>query len=159
MNIRIASKKLDKKLYNCNTRKLFTMNMLEELGTIVLDTHHLGSFTDDEYYNFCLDNPNLRFKRDTQGEIYIRSKTQFPRICQEFVVELNSPNDQLEMFVAKMNEYVAAGAKLAWLIDHEPQKTLVFKENQKSIEIPFDSKPNGGEVLNGFEVVLSKLFS
>lgn len=34
------------------------MNMLEELGSIALDTHRLGSFSDDEFYHFCLDNKN-----------------------------------------------------------------------------------------------------
>ena len=33
--------------------------MLEELGSIVLNTHSLGRFTDDEFYQFCLDNRDL----------------------------------------------------------------------------------------------------
>lgn len=47
------------------------MNMLEELGSIVLDTHRLGSFSDDEFYHFCLDNRNLKFERDAQSNIIL----------------------------------------------------------------------------------------
>lgn len=51
------------------------MNMLEELGSIVLDTHRLGSFSDDEFYHFCLDNRNLKFERDAQSNIIVMSNT------------------------------------------------------------------------------------
>ncbi|TAF74486.1 MAG: Uma2 family endonuclease [Bacteroidetes bacterium] len=47
------------------------MNMLDELGSIVLDTHRLGSFSDDEFYHFCLDNRNLKFERDAQSNIIL----------------------------------------------------------------------------------------
>ncbi len=49
--------------------------MLEELGSIVLDTHHLGSFSDEEFYHFCLDNRNLKFERDAQSNIIVMSNT------------------------------------------------------------------------------------
>jgi Uma2 family endonuclease len=51
------------------------MNMLEELGSIVLNTHSLGRFTDDEFYQFCLDNRDLKFERDPQNNIIVMSNT------------------------------------------------------------------------------------
>lgn len=48
---------------------------IDALGTIVLDTHRLGSFSDEEFYNFCLDNRDLKFERDAKGSIYIMSNT------------------------------------------------------------------------------------
>ncbi len=49
--------------------------MLTELGPILLDTHSLGRFTDDEFYQFCLDNPDLKFERDAQKKIIIMANT------------------------------------------------------------------------------------
>jgi Uma2 family endonuclease len=51
------------------------MNMLSELGSIVLDTRSLGGFTDAEFYQFCLDNRDLKFERDAQQNIIIMSNT------------------------------------------------------------------------------------
>ncbi len=51
------------------------MNMLEELGSIVLDTRSLGGFSDAEFYQFCLDNRNLKFERDAQSNIIVMSNT------------------------------------------------------------------------------------
>ena len=49
--------------------------MLEELGSIVLNTHSLGGFTDEEFYQFCLDNRDLKFERDPQNNIIVMSNT------------------------------------------------------------------------------------
>jgi Uma2 family endonuclease len=51
------------------------MNMLNELGSIVLDTRSLGGFTDDEFYRFCLDNRDLKFERDEQSNLIIKSNS------------------------------------------------------------------------------------
>jgi Uma2 family endonuclease len=51
------------------------MNMLNELGSIVLDTRSLGGFSDDEFYQFCLDNRDLKFERDEQSNIIVMSNT------------------------------------------------------------------------------------
>jgi Uma2 family endonuclease len=51
------------------------MSMLTELGPILLDTRSLGGFTDDEFYQFCLDNPDLKFERDAQKNIIIMANT------------------------------------------------------------------------------------
>ncbi|MFM9837498.1 MAG: Uma2 family endonuclease [Cyclobacteriaceae bacterium] len=51
------------------------MSMLTELGSILLDTRSLGGFTDDEFYQFCLDNPDLKFERDAQKNIIIMANT------------------------------------------------------------------------------------
>ncbi len=49
--------------------------MLSELGPILLDIRSLGGFTDDEFYQFCLDNPDLKFERDAQKNIIIMANT------------------------------------------------------------------------------------
>lgn len=51
------------------------MNMLSELGSITLDVHRLGRLTDEEFYQFCLDNSDLKFERDAQQNIIIMSNT------------------------------------------------------------------------------------
>ena len=51
------------------------MSLFEELGAIILDTKSLGRFTDSKFYQFCLDNPDLKFERDTQNNIIVLANT------------------------------------------------------------------------------------
>ncbi len=41
---------------------------------ITLSTKHLH-FTDEDFYIFCMDNPNLKFERDSDGRIIIMANT------------------------------------------------------------------------------------
>lgn len=196
------------------------MNMISELGSIVLDTHSLGGFTDEEFYQFCLDNRDLKFERDAQQNIIIMSNTggktghynaevlaelilwnrkknegicfdsstafklpngavrspdvawiksgrwkalsekekeQFPPLCPDFVIEIKSPSDNLSPQKNKMEEWVASGCKLAWLINPEESLTYVYF-NGKIHSAGFDEKLSGQEVINGFEIQLNGIF-
>lgn len=42
---------------------------------------------------------------------------KFPPLCPDFVMELRSPSDLLHDQQAKLDEYIACGARLGWLID------------------------------------------
>ena len=44
-------------------------------------------------------------------------KKGFSDICPDFVVELRSDSDRLSVLQAKMEEYIANGARLGWLLD------------------------------------------
>ena len=42
--------------------------------------------------------------------------------CLQAVIEVRSPSDPLKKLQEKMDEYIANGCKLAWLIDPEKQQ-------------------------------------
>jgi len=56
-----------------------------------------------------------------------RQQEQFPPLCPNFVVELRSPTDRLETLKTKMEEYIANGAELGWLIDPLERKVHIFR--------------------------------
>lgn len=60
---------------NCKKHFAFHMNMLDELGSITIATSSFGGLTDDEFYQFCLDNRDLKFERDADQNIIIMSNT------------------------------------------------------------------------------------
>jgi Uma2 family endonuclease len=45
------------------------------MEAIVLSVNAVGGFNDEEFYNFCQDNPTMRFERDAQGQIIIMPNT------------------------------------------------------------------------------------
>ncbi|MGH9833829.1 MAG: Uma2 family endonuclease, partial [Blastocatellia bacterium] len=53
-------------------------------------------------------------------------KEYFP-LCPDFVIELRSSTDRLKRLKEKMEEYIANGARLGWLIDPIERKVYVYR--------------------------------
>ncbi|MBC8112286.1 MAG: Uma2 family endonuclease [Verrucomicrobia bacterium] len=45
------------------------------METIILNFKHVETFSDDEFYWFCMDNPELNFERSKEGQILIMANT------------------------------------------------------------------------------------
>lgn len=54
-------------------------------------------------------------------------RTGYLELCPDFVAELRSSSDRLPMLQAKMQEYLACGARLGWLIDPIERRVWVYR--------------------------------
>jgi len=54
-------------------------------------------------------------------------KDRFSPILPDFIIELRSASDNLAELEAKMEQWIANGAKVAWLIDPERQVVAVYR--------------------------------
>ncbi len=57
-------------------------------------------------------------------------RKKFVPLCPDFLVELRSLSDELEDIQAKMQEYLANGLLLGWLIDPQRQMVEIYRPNQ-----------------------------
>jgi Uma2 family endonuclease len=74
----------------------------------------------------------------------------FPPIAPDFVLELLSPSDRLATVQAKMQEYMASGVRLGWLIDPGSQQVEVYRQGQASELLVRPASLSGETVLSGF---------
>ncbi|OUL22577.1 Uma2 family endonuclease [Nostoc sp. 106C] len=82
---------------------------------------------------------------------------KFAPICPDFVVELRSPSDSLKDLQDKMQEYIANGAQLGWLIDRKNKRVEIYRPG-KDVEILDNPNSLSGEaVLPGFVLHLQKI--
>ena len=56
-----------------------------------------------------------------------RQRSRFLPLCPDFVVELRSPTDRLQVLQDKMREYVDNGTRLGWLIDPQRKEVLAYR--------------------------------
>lgn len=85
-------------------------------------------------------------------------QAKFPPLCPDFVVELASPSDSVADLTAKLNEYIANGCRLAWLIDPKNEAARVFRaDGSVSVAKSFAETLSGEDVLPGFSFKLSLL--
>ena len=157
---------------------------------ILGDMRPLG---DDEFFDFCVTNPDLRIERNAKGEIVIvppaggesdyrnsdlhgqvwswakrdkrgkafgssvcfllpdgsglspdvawvdstklnaltkETRKKFLPVVPDFVAEVMSPSDRLKAAQEKMEQWVANGVSLAWLIDGDHETVYVYRRGQ-----------------------------
>ena len=76
----------------------------------------------------------------------------------DFLVEIRSRSDRLPPFLAKMAEWMAAGAKLGWGIDPRHRRAYIYRAGQPEPEILDDPETLSGEdVLPGFVFAVGRL--
>ncbi|MEM8528418.1 MAG: Uma2 family endonuclease [Bacteroidota bacterium] len=86
-------------------------------------------------------------------------RKRFAHISPDFVIEIRSETDNLEILQEKMSDYIKNGVRLAWLIDPHNQQTFIYRING-TIELvdSFEKVLSGEDVLEGFELKLSDLW-
>jgi len=82
----------------------------------------------------------------------------FPHICPDFVVELRSKSDALKPTQAKMQEYLANGARLGWLIDPKRQIVEIYRASGEPEELSRPANLSGEDVLPGFVLKLDRIW-
>lgn len=81
-------------------------------------------------------------------------KRKFPPLCPDFVLELLSPSDTLNVTRAKMQEYLNNGARLGWLLNPEDQQVEIYRSGQPVEVLLAPSTLSGETVLPGFTLTL-----
>lgn len=82
----------------------------------------------------------------------------FAHICPDFVVELLSPTDRLSDTMRKMESWLEAGARLAWLIAPASETVFIFAPSLPMQTLQgFDQLASGDPVLPGFKLELRRL--
>jgi Uma2 family endonuclease len=78
-------------------------------------------------------------------------------IVPDLAIEVVSPNDRFSLINKKVNQYLADGVELVWVIDPQEQNIYVHRKGQTTI-LSGDDTLDGGGVLPDWKMVLSKLF-
>ena len=114
---------------------------------------------------FTLPNRALRspdaswILKSRLAELTDDQKRGFARICPDFVIELRSESDRLVTLQRKMEEYIANGARLGWLIDPRQRRVYVYRPHTP-VEILNDPQSLSGEAeLPGFALDLAPVWA
>jgi Uma2 family endonuclease len=177
--------------------------------------------TDDEYFQVCQINQNLRIERTAQGNILIippagfesghrthelnrqlanwaledgrgralnssveyilpncaayspdaswvlqsrvdaltkEQRRKFPPLCPDFVVELMSPSDRLRKAKAKMQDWIAHGVQLGWLLDPDHRTAYIYRPGYEPEQVVNPKRLVGEGPVAGFVLELAKVW-
>lgn len=85
-------------------------------------------------------------------------QASFAPLCPDFVVELRSSSDSLSRLKEKMEEYVANGAALGWLIDRKARQVHVYRPYQAPKILVNPVTVSGDPELPGFILQMARIW-
>jgi Uma2 family endonuclease len=88
----------------------------------------------------------------------LEQQRKFPPLCPDFVVELLSPSDNLFVTQQKMQEYLASGIRLGWLINPQDQQVEIYRPGRPIEILQTPATVSGESVLPGFTLNLEWLW-
>lgn len=101
-------------------------------------------------------SPDVAWIEKQRWEALTREqKRKFPPIAPDFVMELRSATDDLQILRSKMAEYMNAGVKLAWLINPQQQQVEIYRQGQTVQTQNLPTELSGEGILPGFILNLS----
>ena len=118
----------------------------------------------DSSAGFTLPNGAIRapdtswIKLERWNALTEQQKASFAPICPDFVIELRSKSDTLKSLQAKMQEYIANGALLGWLIDRQNRKVYIYRPNQEAEILDHPESVSGDRILPGFMLQMAKIW-
>ncbi len=92
------------------------------------------------------------------AQLTVEQKKVFLPLCPDFAIELRSPSDDLDTIKAKMDEYIANGLRLGWLIDPEEKAVYVYRPNAAVQKLDSVSEVSGDPELPGFVLDLREVW-
>lgn len=100
-------------------------------------------------------SPDVAWVRQAKWDsLTPEQKEKFPPLAPDFVLELLSPSDTLAATQAKMQEYIASGVQLAWLIDRKNRRVEIYRPGQLPQILESPTTLSGEDILPGFSLDL-----
>jgi Uma2 family endonuclease len=85
-------------------------------------------------------------------------RSKFPPIAPDFVIELRSVTDRLDLLQAKMRDYQDNGVQLGWLINPQDRQVEVYRVGHPVEVLDQPDTVSGEPVLPGFILDLNRIF-
>ena len=77
----------------------------------------------------------------------------------DLAVEVLSPEDTASEIQKKVEEYLAGGVPLVWVVDPANQKVTVYRSLQDIKILSADQELDGGQVISGFRTKIADIFA
>lgn len=87
-----------------------------------------------------------------------QQQEEFSPLVPDFVVELRSSSDTMKKLRDKMQEYIANGVRLGWLIDSQNKRVEVYRPMQNIEVLDSPATLSGEDVLPEFVLDLNKVW-
>jgi Uma2 family endonuclease len=124
--------------------------------------HGIGIVTGADGGYILSRNPDVVVAPDAAFVRADRLPEEFPtylELAPDLVVEVVSPSDRMNDVTETVKLYLDAGTQLVWVVQPRFQTVTVHYPDRMAKILTTDDQLDGGEVLPGFRLAVSELFS
>ncbi len=108
--------------------------------------------------NSAVRSPDAAFvAKDRLPQGWDEGEDRFLDLAPDLAIEIRSKTDSLSQLQAKMQEYIANGVKLGWLIDRQNQQAFVYRSDLSITQYPATAILSGEDLVPGFSLPLKSL--
>ncbi|MDB9493796.1 Uma2 family endonuclease [Spirulina major CS-329] len=109
--------------------------------------------------NGAARSPDIAWvRRDRWDALTPAQQETFPPLCPDFVLKLRSKTDSLSDLQAKMQEYLANGLQLGWLINIQGKTVEIYRAAQPMEQRDRPDTLDGEAVLSQFTLELGSIW-
>jgi Uma2 family endonuclease len=98
-------------------------------------------------------------RKDRVAALPKEQQEGFYHLCPDFVIELRSSTDRINRLKAKMEEYIANGAELGWLIDPKDRTVWIYRPGRASESLANPDRVAGEGPVAGFVLELADIWA
>jgi Uma2 family endonuclease len=98
-------------------------------------------------------------RKDRVAALPKEQQEGFYHLCPDFVIELRSSTDRINRLKKKMEEYMANGAELGWLIDPQERTVLVYRPGRAAECIVNPERISGEGPVADFVLELAEVWA
>jgi Uma2 family endonuclease len=144
----------------------------EESAIAILIARFLGNFVQPRRLGTVLGSdgmlrlipglmraPDVSFIARGRLKRYKKGGERYPSIGPDLAVEVYSKSNTRAEIARKMDEYFAAGTRLAWVVDPKTETVRVHREPRKFVVLRVGDELNGGDVIPGLRIPVQDLFA
>jgi Uma2 family endonuclease len=119
----------------------------------------IGPSTAYRLPNNAIRGPDASWvRRDRLAAFSDAELEKFVHLCPDFAAELRSPSNTLSELQSKMDEYIANGAQLGWLIDPHETRVYIYRPGKTVECLEKPSTISGDPFLPGFVFNVSQIW-
>jgi Uma2 family endonuclease len=95
---------------------------------------------------------------DRWNSVSREERKGYAPICPEFVIEVRSESDKVPDLQAKMAQWIANGAEVAWLIDPIDKAVTIYRPGDQPEHLAHPTSVQGTGPIAGFELVMARIW-
>jgi Uma2 family endonuclease len=85
-------------------------------------------------------------------------QARYAPLSPDFILELRSPSDNLPALKEKMEQWMANGVQLGWLLDPENKTIFIYRPDEQPEILSHPTSVQGSGSIAGFELVMARIW-
>jgi Uma2 family endonuclease len=96
--------------------------------------------------------------KERMAQLERKERDGYPRLAPDFIVEIMSVFDDPAYLLRKMDQWIANGVQVAWLVDPKERSVTIYRPGDDPEHLAHPTSVQGTGPIAGFELVMARIW-